>query len=61
MYPEDLIERAIQSATRCEAQGFYETAKSLRALAQELRGSALPSAAAYGFAEAQAPAPIRPF
>ncbi|MBV7396766.1 hypothetical protein [Mameliella sediminis] len=58
MYPEELIERAVESATQCEAQGFYETAKSLRALAQDMRASALPTAGFHGFAEPAAPAPF---
>lgn len=55
MYPHDLIERAVQSATHCEAQGFHETAKSLRALAEEMRATCAPSFAVAGFGDAPAP------
>lgn len=56
MYPDDLIERAVHSASRCEAQGFHETAKSLRALAEEMRFVANMSIMSPGFGEGPAPA-----
>ncbi|SNS77851.1 hypothetical protein [Antarctobacter heliothermus] len=51
MYPDDLIERAVHSASRCEAQGFHETAKSLRALAEEMRLVATTPMMSPGFGE----------
>lgn len=51
MYPDDLIERAVLSASRCEAQGFHETAKSLRALAEEMHQVATAPMLSPGFCE----------
>ncbi len=56
MYTDDLIERAVHSASRCEAQGFHETAKSLRALAEEIRLVANTSMMSPGFCDSPAPA-----